>query len=76
MKRRKQQLQHCSNGQSNGIQQQQQLHQQKVYVSLYPQMMSALEPNYETLARQQQQVRETMRVTKCNRGGKQVESLL
>ena len=62
MKRRKQQ-QHCSNGLSNGIQpqQQQQLQQQKVYVSLYPQMMSAMEPNYETLSRQQQQVGVTVR---------------
>ena len=46
MKRKKQ---HCSNGQSNGIPS---LQQQKVYVSLYPQMIGAMEPNYETLSRQ------------------------
>ena len=56
MKRKKQhqqqlqQQQHCSNGHSgNGIPPQQ---QQKVYVSLYPQMIGAMEPNYETLSRQ------------------------
>ena len=59
MKRKKQQQQHCSGGnanglQSNGIPPQLQLQQQqKVYVSLYPQMMGATEPNYETLSRQQ-----------------------
>ena len=60
MKRKKQQQQqHCSSGnanglQSNGIPPQHQLQQQqKVYVSLYPQMMGATEPNYETLSRQQ-----------------------
>ena len=60
MKRKKQQQQ-CSRGNANGLQSngippppQHQLQQhQKVYVSLYPQMMGATEPNYETLSRQQ-----------------------